>query len=118
MIDAVALLKTYHAALNAFELATVQRMFAINAVYVSPGLNGEIMGREKIMAAMQEYFAEFSDQVSVDEEIEQLNDFEVRTIWSLQATSIKTRLHVSRRGEELVTFNSDSKITRVQVRDL
>jgi uncharacterized protein (TIGR02246 family) len=118
MIDAAALLKRYHAALNAFEFYAVADMFAVDAVYVSPGLNGEISGRQKIKAAMQEYFAEFADQVSVDEEIEQLNDFEVRTIWNLQATSVKTGLQLSRRGEELVTFNSDSKITRVQVRDL
>jgi ketosteroid isomerase-like protein len=118
MIDAVALLKTYHTALNAFELARVQSMFAVDAVYVSPGLNGEISGRKKIMAAMQEYFAEFADQVSVDEEIEQLNDFEVRTIWNLQATSSKTGLQLSRRGIERVKFNCVGEIIRVEVQYL
>jgi ketosteroid isomerase-like protein len=118
MIDAVTLLKTYHAALNAFEFDEVANMFAIDAVYVSPGLNGEISGRQKIMAGMQEYFAEFADQVSVDEEIEQLNVFEVRTIWSLKATSSKTGLQVSRRGIERVKFNSVGEIIRVEVQDL
>jgi ketosteroid isomerase-like protein len=118
MIDAATLLKHYHAALNAFEFDAVANMFAVDAIYVSPGLNGEISGREKIMSAMQEYFAEFADQVSVDEEIEHLNVFEVRTIWSLKATSIKTGHHLNRCGEEVVTFNNDGAIVRVEVQDL
>ena len=44
-IDPVALLRRYHTALNAYDARTVAPMFAVDAVYVSPGVSGRIAPR-------------------------------------------------------------------------
>ena len=117
MIDPVALLKTYHAALNDFDLTTVKSMFAEDAVYVSPGLNGQIEGRDAIMKAMESYFAEFADQVSVDESVEQASEISATANWRLKATSSLTGKSSSRHGSETIIFNYDGLIQRVEVTD-
>ena len=117
MIDAVALLHKYHAALNANDLEKVSAMFADDAVYVSPGLNGEIKGRAAIMQSMRSYFAEFADQISTDESVTLTAPFTVRSFWYLKATSNKTGNASERRGSEFVTFNEESLIIRVEVSD-
>ena len=43
-IDPVALLQRYHAALNDYDERTVKAMFAEDAIYVSPGVNGPDRG--------------------------------------------------------------------------
>ena len=116
MIDPVALLKEYHAVLNAFDLDKVESKFDENAVYVSPGLNGEIRGRLAIMQAMAKYFAEYADQVSTDESIEKLDEFNVKSVWNLVATS-PSGTKIRRRGEEIVRFNINGLIERVEVLD-
>ena len=116
MIDPVALLKEYHAALNSFDLEKVEHMFAEDAVYVSPGLNGEMKGRDAIMQAMATYFAEYADQVSTDERVEQLDQFRVKSIWVLVATSGEGQ-KIERRGEEIVLFNISGLIESIEVMD-
>ena len=116
MIDPVALLKAYHAALNAFDLDKVESIFAEDAVYVSPGLNGEIRGRDEIMQAMAKYFAEYADQVSTDEFIEKLDEFKVKSVWNLVATS-PSGTKIRRRGEEIVHFNINGLIKKIEVLD-
>jgi uncharacterized protein (TIGR02246 family) len=117
MIDALALLKAYHAALNAFDLEKVSSLFAEDAIYISPGLNGELRGRENIMRAMRDYFAEYPNQISVDDEVVEITPSCVRAKWRLEATSATTGVVMRRSGEELVTFNQEGKIMRVEVRD-
>ncbi len=116
-IGPVALLKRYHAALNAYDADTVTPMFAPGAVYVSPGVNGRIEGRDAIIAAFSAYFAEHPDQRAEDELIEQLSPFEVRAHWRLAATSASSGRHVERRGIETVTFDASGLIARVEVED-
>ena len=65
-IDPVALVRRYHAALNGYDEKTVSQMFAPDAIYVSPGVNGRIEGREAIIAAFGTYFAEHADQHAED----------------------------------------------------
>ena len=113
----VPLLNAYHAALNAFDLATVKSMFAEDAIYVSPRLNGQITGRAAIMEAMEKYFAEFADQVSVDENIHHLDEFNAQADWRLQATSSLTGKSITRRGSEVIRFDSNGLIQRVDVID-
>lgn len=107
----------YHAALNAFDLAAASKMFADNAAYISPGLKNSILGREAIMLAMAEYFAEYSDQVSIDDEVLELDANRVQSTWTLNATSNKTGAKVQRRGKEIATFNKDGLITKIEVID-
>lgn len=116
MIDPVELLKEYHAALNNFDLENVERMFATEAVYVSPGLYGEIKGRSDIMQAMSKYFAEYTDQVSTDESIEQLDQLTMKSVWSL-ATSSRAGVKTKRKGEEIIRFNINGLIERIEVED-
>lgn len=107
----------YHAALNSFDLEAVEAMFAENADYVSPGLNGVVAGRPAIMKAMQDYFAEYEDQVAVDDEVVELRPHVVQSKWRLKATSSKTGRQVTREGREVVTFNEAWLIIRVEVFD-
>lgn len=113
----VALLKRYHAALNAYEAEIVKPMFAADAVYVSPGLNGRIDGRDAIIAAFSAYFAEHPDQRAEDDLIEQVSPHAVRALWRLTATSASSGRVVERRGMETVTFDAAGLIARVEVED-
>jgi ketosteroid isomerase-like protein len=107
----------YHAALNDLDLAAVEAMFSEDAEYVSPGLNGAVVGRAAIMRGMREYFAECADQQAVDEEVSALAPNVVQSVWRLEATSSKTGKPVHRKGREIVTFNSAGLISRVEVFD-
>lgn len=113
----VARLTAYHAALNDFDLEAVEAMFAADAEYVSPGLNGALRGRDAIMKAMRDYFAEYSDQRAEDHEVLELAPNVVQSLWRLKATSSKTGKMLKRRGREVVTFNDAGLITRVEVFD-
>lgn len=116
MNDPLVLLKAYHAALNEFDLEKVESMFAEDAVYVSPGLNGEIKGRDAIIQAMGKYFVEYADQVSTDESVEQLGQFGVKSIWTLAATN-RSGVKIRRKGEEIIHFNINGLIERIEVMD-
>lgn len=116
-LDPVALLKRYHDALNAYDEPTVKPMFAADAVYVSPGVNGRIAGRDAIIAAFTSYFAEHPDQIAVDEAVTQVAPDAVRSVWKLEATSRSTGQRVARRGTETVTFGADGLIRHVEVTD-
>lgn len=117
MIDPVALLKEYHAALNAFDLEKVDSMFADDATYISPGLNGALKGRGVIMNAMRHYFSEFENQVSTDVEIIKLDDTAAQARWHLVATSTKTGQQIKRHGLEAIHFDSNGLIVLVEVQD-
>lgn len=116
-LDPVALLAHYHAALNAYDEGTVKAMFAADAVYVSPGVKGQIAGRDAIIAAFSAYFAEHPDQHAIDDEIVLLAPDAVRSVWRLEATARSTGQRVARRGVETVTFGSDGLIRHVEVTD-
>lgn len=115
--DPVALVERYHAALNRYDSAMIAPMFAEDAVYVSPGVNGSIEGRERIIAAFDAYFAEHPDQHAVDETIEQTGPRQARSLWRLDATESSTGKAVRRRGTETVTFDEGGLIRRVEVED-
>jgi ketosteroid isomerase-like protein len=117
MIDPVKLLKKYHAALNGFDLDSVAKMFAENAVYISPGLKGEIKGRDLIMHAMREYFLEYDDQISTDESISTIDLTAAKSVWHLSAINSKTGKKTMRSGVEIITFDSNNLIVRVEVSD-
>ena len=116
-IDPVALLQRYHAALNAYDEATVKAMFAVDAVYVSPGVKGRIAGREAIIAAFSTYFAEHPDQHAIDDEVTRVAPDAVRSAWRLEATARSSGQRVARRGMEMVTFTADGLIRHVEVTD-
>lgn len=116
-LDPVALVERYHAALNTYDAATVAQMFAEGAVYVSPGVNGRLAGRDSIIAAFSAYFSEHPDQQAVDEKIEQLAPLVARSYWRLHATAASSGMPVARRGTETITFGDDGLILRVEVED-
>jgi uncharacterized protein (TIGR02246 family) len=117
MIDPVALLRRYHAALNRYDPAVVTPMFAEDAVYVSPGVAGRIAGRDNIIAAFGAYFAEHPDQRAEDDEIELAGPFSARARWRLEATRKSTGRAVRRAGTETVTFDAAGRIVMVEVKD-
>lgn len=116
-LDPVALLAHYHAALNAYDAETVKAMFAADAVYVSPGVNGRIAGRDAIIAAFIAYFAEHPDQHAIDDEVTRLAPDAVRSHWRLEATARSTGQRVTRRGVETVSFDGEGLIRHVEVTD-
>ncbi len=111
-------LVAYHTALNAFDPDVVTTMFAPDATYMSPGLKSHVVGRTAIMHAMRDYFSEFSDQISVDDEILELDEMRVQSTWRLQATSNRTGVKVQRSGKEIVTFDHLGFISKVEVIDI
>ena len=111
MRNLAALLADYTAALNCYDLETVENMFSESAVYVSPGLNGEIKGRAAIRAAFRRYFAEHPDQVNVDEEARALDAHTLQARWRLESSKSK------RSGNQIINFNAEGRIQRIEVRD-
>lgn len=116
-IDPVALVRRYHAALNAYDEKTVTPMFSPHAVYVSPGVNGRIEGREAIMAAFSAYFAEHPGQQAGDESIVRLSPHQARAVWRLEAMAAATGRRIARRGVETVSFDAAGLILAVDVED-
>lgn len=116
-IDPVALLRRYHEALNGYDAQAVKAMFAEDAVYVSPGVNGRLQGRDAIIAAFSAYFAEHPDQLAIDDAVEQLGPDGVRSRWRLTATARSTGQAVTRRGSETIRFRPDGLIAHVEVTD-
>ncbi len=117
MIDPVALLTRYHAALQPYDADTVTAMFAEGARYVSPGVGGAIEGRDAIIAAFTAYFTEHPDQHSVDERVEAIAPDTARAEWSLTATSASTAEPYVRRGTETIRFDAQGLIAEVMVED-
>ena len=116
--DPVARLTAYHDAINALDFATIEAMFADDAVYDSGGLGGVVTGRGPIMDGFRTYFDAYPDQVSTDSVVERLDDLSVRSVWSLTASHSRTGERLLRTGEEVVTFNADGRIVRVEVTDI
>lgn len=113
----VELARRYHAALNAFDFAAVEAMFASDAEYHSPSV-GVIAGRAAILKAMRAYFAEYSDQIATDDILEQAGSDSVRCEWHLRATAKSTGEPYVRKGKERLVFTPDGLIRRIEVQDL
>ena len=116
--DPVARLVAYHDAINALDFAAIEQMFAENAVYDSGGLGGVVDGRDPIMRGFHDYFDAYPDQVSEDSLVEKLDEYRVRSHWALTATHRHTGEKLVRTGVEIVTFDDDGLIVKVEVIDL
>jgi hypothetical protein len=111
----------YYTALNNFDYAALEKLFAEDAEYHSSGIGGSgggLYGRPAIIEAMKAYFHEFSDQVSTNDSIELLGENTVRTHWRLQATTQSSGRKVKRQGIETIHFNPKGLITTVEVQDV
>ena len=115
--DILKLAERYYEALNNFDYATLEKIFAEDAEYHSSGIGG-LYGRPAIIEAMKAYFHEFSDQVSTNDSIERLNDTSIRTHWRLHATTKSSGRKVQRQGIETIHFNSKGLIATVEVQDV
>lgn len=110
-------LRLYFKELNAFDLKSVEAMFAEDAVYVSTGLNNRKSGRANIIATFKIYFSEFADQISDDTNIKSIGSNTFSSDWQLRATSSKTGIPFKRAGTQVTTFNEAGLIAYVEVRD-
>lgn len=117
MSDLEDRLRLYFKGLNAFDLKTVEAMFAEDAVYVSSGLANRKLGRTDIMMAFETYFEEFADQVSVDDNIRLIAPNTFSSDWKLNATSGKTGKLLERAGTQVTRFNQAGLIANIEVRD-
>ena len=115
--DLLALTERYHTAMNNFDFAAIEKMFAESAEYHSSGIGG-LYGRHAIMEAMHAYFSEFSDQVSTDDSVELSSPNSVRSHWRLHATTKSSGRKVKRQGIENIYFNDKGLITTVEVQDV
>ena len=106
-----ALLADYTTALNRYDLGVVADMFAEDAVYVSPGVGGEINGRVAIMSAFKDYFRQHTDQVNRDEDVQQVDENTLQARWHLQSSSS------TRSGTQRISFNAAGLIARIEVQD-
>ena len=116
-IDPVELMRRYHEALNRYDPKIMLLMFAETATYQSPGVGGLIIGRASIIEAFDAYFAQYPDQVAEDETIVAIGTHTARSDWRLKATSKATGAVYERQGREMVTFNDEGRILRVEVED-
>ena len=116
MSDPVDILRRWHEAINALDFDAIEAFFADDATYGSREV-GALRGKEQIMKAFRDYFAEYPDQVAVDDSLEKVGPTAARSTWHLTATSATTGKKLIRRGEETIYLNADGKIERVDVRD-
>lgn len=114
--DLIGLANRYHAALNALDLDGVAAMFADEAEYHSPSVGG-ILGKHAIIAAMRGYFAEYPDQVAIDDRTYHAGPDAVRSEWRLKATTKSTGRKIERNGAETIFFTAKGLIRRVEVQD-
>ena len=115
--DLLKLAERYFTALNNFDYATLEKIFAEDAEYHSSGIGG-LYGRPAIIEAMKAYFHEFSDQVSTNDSIEVIGPNSVRTHWRLHATTKSSGRKVQRQGIEIIHFNPKGLIATVEVKDV
>jgi hypothetical protein len=115
--DLLKLAERYNAALNNFDYAALEKIFAEDAEYHSSGIGG-LYGRPAIIEAMKAYYHEFSDQVSTNDSIEVIGPNSVRTHWRLHATTKSSGRKVTRQGVETIHFNPKGLITTVEVKDV
>jgi hypothetical protein len=115
--DLLKLAERYFAALNNFDYATLEKIFAEDAEYYSSGIGG-LYGRPAIIEAMKAYFHEFSDQVSTNDSIEVIGPNSVQTHWRLHATTKSSGRKVTRQGVETIHFNPKGLIATVEVKDV
>ena len=106
-----ALLADYTTALNRYDLGVVADMFAEDAVYVSPGVGGEINGGVAIMSAFKDYFRQHTDQVNRDEDVQQVDENTLQARWHLKFSNS------SRSGIQRMVFTAAGLITRIEVED-
>ena len=106
-----ARLAQYTTALNRNDLGAVADMFAEDAVYISPGVGGEINGRAAIMAAFGDYFRQHTDQVNTDEDVQQVDEHTLQSGWRLKSSNS------SRSGIQRMVFTAAGLITRIEVED-
>ena len=119
--DILTLAGRYHAALNKFDFAAIEKMFTEDAEYHSTGIGagvGGLYGRPAVMEAMRAYFHEFGDQVSTNDSVELISSTSVRTHWRLHATTKSSGRKVHRQGVETIHFNPKGLITTVEVQDV
>ena len=116
MVDPVEMVRRYHAAINALDYEALDALFAEEAAYLSNGI-GAVRGKDAILRSFRAYFAEYPDQVAVDDLVESLSGSKARSLWRLTATHAVTGMTLSRQGEEVVTLDDAGKILRVDVRD-
>lgn len=109
-------IERFHAAMNALVFSVIEGYFAEDASYVSNGV-GSLAGRSEIMAAFRKYFDDYPDQTAENSLVETLTPRSGRAVWSLRATHSRTGKPLIREGEETITFNSEGRITRVDVTD-
>ncbi|MBL8584539.1 MAG: nuclear transport factor 2 family protein [Rhizobiaceae bacterium] len=117
MAEPAEAVRRYHDAINRLDYQALDDFFAQDAVYVSNGI-GTVSGKEAILASFRAYFAEYPDQVAVDDLIENISAVEARSVWRLAATSARTGQPLIRSGEEIVRLDAEGRIERVYVRDL
>lgn len=110
------LLIRFHDAINALDFAAIDAFFADNATYAS-GKIGAVEGKPAIMASFRRYFDEYPDQVARDSLVETVSHNTARSVWRLEATSIKTGEPLVRDGEETIIFNIEGRILKVEVTD-
>jgi hypothetical protein len=115
--DLLKLAQKYHDAINAFDFASIETMFAEDAEYHSSGIGG-LYGRSAIMAAMRAYFNEFSDQVASDDSLEDIGNNAIRSRWRLTATTKSSGRVVKRQGIETIHFTPRGLIRLVEVEDV
>ena len=117
MTDPVDVLRRWHEAINALDFDAIEVFFADDATYGSKKV-GALSGKSAIMKAFRDYFAEYPDQVAVDDSLVKVGPAAAKSTWHLTATSATSGEKLVRRGEETIYLNVEGKIERVDVTDL
>src|SRR5690349_10798278 len=105
MIDPVDILRRWHEAINALDFDAIADFFADDATYGSKKV-GALSGKTQIMKAFRKYFAEYPDQVAVDDSYEKVSPVAAKSTWHLTATSATTGEKLIRKGEETIYLNA------------
>jgi hypothetical protein len=106
----------FHEAINGMNIEEMRPFFAESATWVSNGV-GSLSGRDEVLAAIKQYFADYPDQTAVNHLVETLTPLSGRAVWSVRATHATTGKALVREGEETITFNEDGEVVSVDVTD-
>lgn len=114
--DPAAALVAYHKVLDGHDIAAVRKWFTEDVKYTSGGI-GTVQGREKVVAAIEKYFAVSPDHQAWDDRVWATSEREAVCEWHLKAINKLTGVVVERHGLETITFDDHGKIKSVVVVD-
>ncbi len=111
MNDPVDILRRWHGAIQRARLRCGRSVLADDATYAVAFKVGALRGRAQIVKAFRDYFAEYPDQVAVDDSFEKVSPAAAKSTWHPPAAPARRPARSSSAGaKETIYLNAEGKI--------